>query len=76
MEMYIKAGIGKGQVGVRRGWDEGSQGMFHSRLLQEDSQALPPSDYSPLLDRFAPSFGHRQGTFGVQYSRIKVSGAS
>ena len=82
--MYFKAESRKGQVGVGWGWGGDGLGMgwgpqAWSTLItpREGCQALPTSDPTCSLHcRFPLSFGHRQSSAGIQYSRIEVSAAS
>ena len=57
------------------GW--GPQALFTPITPRKGRQALPTSDPTcSLCSRFPLSFGHRQSSAGVQYSRIEVSAAS
>ncbi|KAK1337671.1 hypothetical protein QTO34_002304 [Cnephaeus nilssonii] len=51
-------------------------GFIYVFVPETKGQSLAEIDQQFQRRRFPPSFGHRQSTSGVQYSRIKVSAAS
>ncbi|XP_037020480.2 solute carrier family 2, facilitated glucose transporter member 10 [Artibeus jamaicensis] len=51
-------------------------GFIYLFVPETKGQSLAEIDQQFQRRRFAPSFGHRQSTSGVQYSRMKVSVAS
>ncbi|XP_036900101.1 solute carrier family 2, facilitated glucose transporter member 10 [Sturnira hondurensis] len=51
-------------------------GFIYLFVPETKGQSLAEIDQQFQRRRFAPSFGHRQSTFGVQYRRMRVSVAS